>query len=272
MMVAGSFHATRTTGTVSVCEIACSMGPTSFISAVPCCRSTHRASKPWRAMTSAVRPWDTESQPSVTHLPACHICLILFGRIVTPLALFIDPTNGSHAINRKRVPGSTEARTDPAIHKWSRTQQSCHYWPASRKWAKPRQTTKEARLDGVPPIQPFMDVAGCFAATMEPASLGSDHPIGFDPALGKQNSVQRGRGIKDALGPFRTLGHARDGGLKGRKQHAGNRARPGSEGKQTTAREAASPGRFTCLPPVCCLAWCRQWRAPISWCRRMMVT
>ena len=86
MIAAGSFQATRTTGTVSVCEIACSIGATSFISDVPCCRSTHRASKPWRAMTSAVNPWETESQPSVTHFPAFHICLILFGRMVVPLA------------------------------------------------------------------------------------------------------------------------------------------------------------------------------------------
>jgi hypothetical protein len=39
-------------------------------------------------MTSAVNPWETESQPSVTCCPARHICLILFGRIVTPLVLF----------------------------------------------------------------------------------------------------------------------------------------------------------------------------------------
>ena len=84
MMAAGSFQATRTTGTVSVCEIACSIGATSFISAVPCCRSTHRASKPWRAMTSALKPCATESQPSVTHWLAFHICLILFGRIGVP--------------------------------------------------------------------------------------------------------------------------------------------------------------------------------------------
>src|SRR5713226_7248390 len=36
-------------------------------------------------MTSALNPCDTESQPSVTHWPARHICLILFGRMVTPL-------------------------------------------------------------------------------------------------------------------------------------------------------------------------------------------
>jgi hypothetical protein len=42
-------------------------------------------------MTSALNPWLTEIQPSVTHLPAFHICLILFGRMVVPLVLFINP-------------------------------------------------------------------------------------------------------------------------------------------------------------------------------------
>ena len=46
IIAAGSFHATRTNGTVSVCDIACSIGRTSFISDVPCCKSTHKASKP----------------------------------------------------------------------------------------------------------------------------------------------------------------------------------------------------------------------------------
>jgi hypothetical protein len=84
MIVAGSFHGTRTIGTVSVCEIACSIGHTSFMSVSPCCMSTHSASKPWRAMTSAVKPCETESQPSVTKRPSLQICLILFGRTVTP--------------------------------------------------------------------------------------------------------------------------------------------------------------------------------------------
>src|SRR2546430_1996230 len=84
MIVGGSFHGTRTTGTVSVCEIAWSIGQTSFMSVSPCCMSTTRASNPCRAMTSAVNPWDTESHPSVTHFLSRHICLILFGRTVTP--------------------------------------------------------------------------------------------------------------------------------------------------------------------------------------------
>jgi hypothetical protein len=54
------------------------------MSVVPCCMSTQRASKPWRAITSAVNPWDTESQPNVTNFPSRHICLILFGRTVAP--------------------------------------------------------------------------------------------------------------------------------------------------------------------------------------------
>ncbi len=36
MIAAGSFQATRTIGTVSVCEMACNIGPTSLISFVPC--------------------------------------------------------------------------------------------------------------------------------------------------------------------------------------------------------------------------------------------
>src|SRR5262245_19227359 len=84
MMVAGSFQGTRTTGTVSVWEMACSMGHRSLMSVVPCCMSTQRASKPWRAMTSAVNPWDTESQPSVTNRPSRQICLILFGLTIAP--------------------------------------------------------------------------------------------------------------------------------------------------------------------------------------------
>jgi hypothetical protein len=46
MMVGGSFQGTRTTGTVSVCEMAWSIGHTSFMSVSPCCMSTTRASKP----------------------------------------------------------------------------------------------------------------------------------------------------------------------------------------------------------------------------------
>jgi hypothetical protein len=53
-------------------------------------------------MTSAVNPWETESQPSDAHCPARHICLTLFGRMVVPLVLFIDPTNGLISIKLKR--------------------------------------------------------------------------------------------------------------------------------------------------------------------------
>src|SRR2546425_12372535 len=90
MMVAGSFHGPHTTGTVSVCEIACSIGQTSFISVVPCCMSMHRVSKPCNAMTSAVNPWEIESQPIVTYCPARHICLILFGRTVAPRVVVME--------------------------------------------------------------------------------------------------------------------------------------------------------------------------------------
>jgi hypothetical protein len=54
-------------------------------------------------MTSAVNPWDTESQPRVAHCPARHICLILFGRIVAPLVSFIDPTDGLLSGTLKRA-------------------------------------------------------------------------------------------------------------------------------------------------------------------------
>src|SRR5215813_5010171 len=84
MIMAGSFHGTRTTGTVSVCEIACIIGKRLDSSLRPCCRSTQSASKPWRAMTSAVKLLGTESQPSVTHFPSRQICLILFVRTVVP--------------------------------------------------------------------------------------------------------------------------------------------------------------------------------------------
>src|SRR5262245_60333932 len=97
MMVAGSFHGTRTTGTVSVCEIACSIGQTSFISVVPCCMSMHRVSKPCRAITSAVNPWEIESQPIVTYRPARHICLILFGRTVTPFFVVVEERSAPEA-------------------------------------------------------------------------------------------------------------------------------------------------------------------------------
>src|ERR671918_1487917 len=83
MMAAGSFHATRTTGTVSVCEIACSIGQRLAMSVRPCCMSTTSASKPCRAITSAVKPLETESQPIVTHRFSRQSCLILFARMVS---------------------------------------------------------------------------------------------------------------------------------------------------------------------------------------------
>src|SRR5258705_12752560 len=50
----------------------------------PCCMSTTRASKPWRAMISAVKPWEIESQPMLIHRPSRQICFILFGRTISP--------------------------------------------------------------------------------------------------------------------------------------------------------------------------------------------
>src|SRR5215831_5382613 len=41
-------------------------------------------------MTSAVNPWEIESQPIVTYCPARHICLILFGRTVAPPVLVVE--------------------------------------------------------------------------------------------------------------------------------------------------------------------------------------
>src|SRR5215831_3780196 len=41
-------------------------------------------------MTSAENPWEIESQPIVTHCPARHICLILFGRTVAPLVVVME--------------------------------------------------------------------------------------------------------------------------------------------------------------------------------------
>jgi hypothetical protein len=90
MLVAGSFHGTRTTGTVSVCEMVCSIGQTSVISVVPCGMSRHRGSKPYRAMPSAVNPWAIESQPIVTYCPARPIGLILFGRTGTPFLVVVE--------------------------------------------------------------------------------------------------------------------------------------------------------------------------------------
>src|SRR5712664_1557220 len=55
-------------------------------------------------MTSALNPWETESQPSDTHCPARHFCLILFGRMVVPPVLFVDLANVLVSIKRKNRP------------------------------------------------------------------------------------------------------------------------------------------------------------------------
>src|SRR5256884_2158465 len=106
MIVAGSSHGPRTTGAVSDCEIAWSIGQTSLMSVVPCCMSTQRASKPCRAMTSAVNPWENESQPSVTNRPSRHICLILFGRTVAPRVVEWPVTRRARSVAHARGPGS----------------------------------------------------------------------------------------------------------------------------------------------------------------------
>src|SRR5262249_18732020 len=41
-------------------------------------------------MTSAVNPWEIDSQPIVTCCPARHICLILFGRTIAPLVVMLE--------------------------------------------------------------------------------------------------------------------------------------------------------------------------------------
>ena len=83
MMVAGSFHGTRTNGTVGLRDRL--HRQRWFISTVPCWRSTQSASKPpWRAITSAENPWAMDSQPNVAHLLLRQISLILFARIAIP--------------------------------------------------------------------------------------------------------------------------------------------------------------------------------------------
>src|SRR4030095_4341243 len=115
MMAAGSFHATRTTGTVSVCEMACSIGQRFAMSVRPCCMSTWRASNPWRAMISAVNGCEIDSHPIVTHCLSRHICLILFGRILTPRLGVLGGQRAERAsrtvqmIQRQTGPGPLEA-------------------------------------------------------------------------------------------------------------------------------------------------------------------
>src|SRR5215218_5449329 len=84
MIAGGSFHGTRTTGVVSVWEIACSIGSRLLNPVAPCWRSTQSVSNPCRAMTSAVNVLATEIHPIVTGLFSFHSCLILLGRIGGP--------------------------------------------------------------------------------------------------------------------------------------------------------------------------------------------
>ena len=55
-------------------------------------------------MTSAVNPWEIESQPIVTYCPARHICLILFGRTVTPLVVVMEERSPPGAYDGIRGP------------------------------------------------------------------------------------------------------------------------------------------------------------------------
>src|SRR5689334_1142864 len=55
-------------------------------------------------MTSAVNPWEIESQPIVTYCPARHICLILFGRTVAPLVVVMEERSPPGAYDGIRGP------------------------------------------------------------------------------------------------------------------------------------------------------------------------
>src|SRR6266446_7063502 len=93
-------------------------------------------------MTSAVNPWDTESQPREAHCPARHFCLILFGRMVVPLVLLIDPTNGSISIKLKRP---LEARAAEEAIVCSNAGK--FHWPASSaNWRRSWPQTRLAML------------------------------------------------------------------------------------------------------------------------------
>ena len=75
-------------------------------------------------MTSAVNPWEIESQPIVTYCPARHICLILFGRTVAPLVVVMEERSPPGAYDGIR--GSAGPVILP-IHKRSEYRKST--WP-----------------------------------------------------------------------------------------------------------------------------------------------
>src|SRR5438270_573965 len=105
-MCAGSFHGTRTSGTVLVVEMPCSIVTIVWYSIMPCCMSTTRESQPACAMTSAEKLEGTPSQLFTTALPSAQICLMRFSRAMTTLH--------SAALTLGRDPASYTARSQAA--------------------------------------------------------------------------------------------------------------------------------------------------------------
>src|SRR5215210_7607089 len=82
----GSFHGTRTKGTVSVVEIACSICTRLASSTGPCCMSTVRLSHPACAITSAEKELGTCNHPFTTVPPSRQMLFRRFSLIlVSPL-------------------------------------------------------------------------------------------------------------------------------------------------------------------------------------------
>src|SRR5262245_52707552 len=77
-------------------------------------------------MTSAVNPWEIESQPIVTYCPARHICLILFGRTVAPLVVVMEEQDPPGAYDS--IPGPAGAVILP-IHERSEYRKSLRPLP-----------------------------------------------------------------------------------------------------------------------------------------------
>ena len=81
-MCAGSFHGTRTNGTTSVVENACSMCTMVWYSIMPCCISTTRESQPICAITSAEKLDGMPHQLLMPALPPAQISRIRFARAI----------------------------------------------------------------------------------------------------------------------------------------------------------------------------------------------
>src|SRR5437870_3661450 len=86
-MCAGSFQGTRTSGTVLVVEMPCSIVTIVWYSIMPCCMSTTSESQPAWAMTSAEKPAGMPSQLLTTALPSAQISLIRFARAILSSAM-----------------------------------------------------------------------------------------------------------------------------------------------------------------------------------------